>query len=56
MKHKYGIYFIQELIRDAKYPQIKLILELISHNFVEISESNLGTHTFQTLLDKINAF
>ena len=56
MKHKFGNYFIQEIIRDAKYPQIKMILELISHNFVEISESNSGTHTIQTLLDKVNAF
>ena len=56
MKHKFGNYFIQEIIRDTKYPQIKLILELISHNFVEISESNSGTHTIQTLLDKVNAF
>ena len=56
MKHKFGNYFIQEIIRDAKYPQIKMILELISHNFVEISESNSGTHTIQTLLDKVNVF
>ena len=56
MKHKFGNYFIQEIIRDANYPQIKLILELISNNFVEISESNSGTHTIQTLLEKVNAF
>ena len=56
MKHKFGNYFIQEIIRDANYPQIKLILELIRNNFVEISESNSGTHTIQTLLEKVNAF
>ena len=56
MKHKFGNYFIQEIIKDAKYPQIKLILELISQNFVEISESNAGTHVLQTLLDKVCTF
>ena len=56
MKHKFGNYFIQEIIKDAKYPQIKLILELISQNFVEISESNSGTHVLQALLDKVNNF
>ena len=56
MKHKFGNYFIQEIIKDAKYPQIKLILELISKNFVEISESNAGTHVLQTLLDKVCNF
>ena len=54
MKHKFGNYFIQEIIKDANYPQIKLILELISPNFVEISKSNSGTHVLQTLLDKVN--
>ena len=47
MKHKFGNYFIQEIIKDAKYPQIKLILELISNTFVDISESNSGTHVLQ---------
>ena len=56
MKHKFGNYFIQEIIKDAKYPQIKLILDLISQNFVEISESNSGTHVLQALLDKVNNF
>ena len=56
MKHKFGNYFMQEIIKDAKYPQIKLILELILNNFVEISESNSGTHVLQTLLDKVNTF
>ena len=56
MKHKFGNYFIQEIIKDAKYPQIKLILELISQNFVEISETNSGTHVLQALLDKVNNF
>jgi len=54
MKHKFGNYFIQEIIKDANYPQIKLILELISPNFVEISKCNSGTHVLQTLLDKVN--
>ena len=35
MKHKFGNYFVQKIIRDAQYPQIKLILELISNNFVK---------------------
>ena len=56
MKHKFGNYFIQEILKDAKYPQIKLILELISQNFVEISETNSGTHVLQALLDKVNNF
>ena len=56
MKHKFGNYFIQEIIKEAKYPQIKLILELISQNFVEISESNSGTHVLQALLDKVISF
>ena len=56
MKHKFGNYFMQEIIKDAKYPQIKLILELISQNFVEISETNSGTHVLQTLLNKVNNF
>ena len=56
MKNKFGNYFIQEIIKDANYPEIKLILELISQNFVEISESNSGTHVLQTLLDKVNNF
>ena len=56
MKHKFGNYFIQEIIKDAKYPLIKIILELISQNFVEIAESNSGTHVLQTLLDKVNNF
>ena len=56
MKHKFGNYFIQGILKDAKYPQIKLILELISQTFVEISESSSGTHVLQTLLDKVNTF
>lgn len=56
MKHKFGNYFIQEIIRDAKNPQVKLILDLISQTFVEISESNSGTHVLQALLDKVNNF
>ena len=56
MKHKFGNYFIQEIIKDAKYPQIKLMLDLISQSFVEISESNSGTHVLQALLDKVNNF
>ena len=56
MKHKFGNYFIQEIIKDANYPQIKLILELISQNFVEISEINSGTHVLQALLTKVNNF
>ena len=56
MKHKFGNYFIQEIIKNAKYPQIKTILDLISQNFVEISESNSGTHVIQTLLNKVNNF
>jgi hypothetical protein len=56
MKHKFGNYFIQEIIKEANYPQMKLILELISQNFVEISKSNSGTHVLQTLLDKVNSF
>ena len=56
MKHKYGNYFIQEIIKEAKFPEIKLILELISQTFVEISENNSGTHVLQALLDKVNNF
>ena len=56
MKHKFGNYFIQEIIKDIKYPQIKLLLDLISSTFVEIAESNCGTHVLQTLLDKVNTF
>ena len=56
MKHKFGNYFIQEIIKDLKYPQMKLLLDLISSTFVEIAESNCGTHVLQALLDKINTF
>jgi hypothetical protein len=56
MKHKFGNYFIQEIIKDIKYPQIKLLLDLISNTFVEIAESNCGTHVLQTLLDTVNTF
>ena len=56
MKHKFGNYFIQEIIKDIKYPQIKLLLDLISNTFVEIAESNCGTHVLQTLLDIVNTF
>ena len=56
MKHKFGNYFIQEIIKDIKYPQIKLLLDLISSTFVEIAESNCGTHVLQTLLDIVNTF
>ena len=40
MKNKFGNYFMQEIIKDAKFPEIKVILELISQKFVEISESH----------------
>lgn len=56
MKHKFGNYFIQDIIKDIKYPQIKLLLDLISNTFVEIAESNCGTHVLQTLLDTVNTF
>ena len=56
MKHKFGNYFIQEIIKEANYRQIKLCLELISLNFVEISKNNSGTHVLQALLDKVNSF
>ena len=56
MKHKFGNYFIQEIIKDVKYPQIKLLLDLISSTFVEIAESNCGTHVLQALLDTVNTF
>ena len=56
MKHKFGNYFIQEIIKEANYRQIKLSLELISLNFVEISKNNSGTHVLQALLDKVNSF
>ena len=56
MKHKFGNYFIQEIIKEIKYPQIKLLLDLISSTFVEIAESNCGTHVLQTLLDNVNTF
>jgi len=56
MKHKFGNYFIQEIIKDLKYPQMKLLLDLISSTFVEIAESNCGTHVLQALLDKVNTF
>lgn len=54
MKNKFGNYFIQYMINLANYDQIKLILTLISDNFVEISENISGTYVIQTLLGKIN--
>ena len=54
MKNIFGNYFIQGIIKNANYSQIKLILILISDNFVEISENNSGTYAIQKLLGKIN--
>ena len=56
MKNKFGNYFIQDIIRKANYDQIKLILILISVNFIEISQNIPGTYVIQRLLDKINKF
>ena len=54
MKNKFGNYFIQELIKIANYEQVKCILNLISTNFVDISESITGTYVIQKLLGKID--
>jgi len=54
MKNKFGNYFIQELIKNANYEQVKFILNLISSNFVDISESISGTYVIQKLLEKID--
>ena len=54
MKNKFGNYFIQELIKNANYEQVKFILNLISSNFVDISESISGTYAIQKLLEKID--
>ena len=56
MKHKLGNYFIQEIIKCSNYPQLKLILEFISDDFVDISESHSGTHVIQILLAKIYTY
>ena len=56
MKNKFGNYFMQEIIRKADYEQVKMILFLISDNFIEISENISGTYVIQRLLDKINNF
>ena len=55
MKNKFGNYFIQEIIRNASYDQIKMILFLISDNFIEISENISGTYVIQRLIDKISS-
>ena len=47
MKNKFGNYFIQELLKIANYEQVKFILNLISSNFVDISESISGTYVIQ---------
>ena len=54
MKNKIGNYFIQDLIKDSNYEQVKFILILISSNFVEISENISGTYVIQKLLDKVD--
>jgi pumilio RNA-binding family len=54
MKNKFGNYFIQGIIKKANYEQIKLILSLISDNFIEISKNISGTYVIQKLLNKIN--
>ena len=56
MKNKFGNYFIQGIIRKANYEQVKFILNLISDNFIEISENISGTYVIQRLLDRINTF
>ena len=56
MKNIFGNYFIQGIIQKANYSQIKLILSLISDNFVEISENNCGTYVIQKLLGKVDNF
>ena len=56
MKNIFGNYFIQSIIKKANYYQIKLILILISDNFVEIAENNSGTYVIQKLLGKVNSF
>ena len=56
MKNKFGNYFIQGLIKDSNYEQIKFILILISSNLVEISENISGTYVIQKLLEKIDNF
>ena len=54
MKNKFGNYFIQGIITKANCAQIKLIISLISDNFIEISENISGTYVIQRLLEKIN--
>ena len=54
MKNKIGNYFIQGIIEKANYEQIKFILNLISDNFIEITENISGTYAIQRLLDRIN--
>ena len=56
MKNKFGNYFIQGLIKDSNYEQIKFIFILISSNLVEISENISGTYVIQKLLEKIDNF
>ena len=56
MKNKFGNYFIQGLIKDSNYEQIKFIFILISSDLVEISENISGTYVIQKLLEKIDNF
>ena len=56
MKNKFGNYFIQGLIKDSNYEQIKFILILISGNLVEISENISGTYVIQKILEKMDNY
>jgi len=47
----YGNYFSQKLIKIATDEQRELIIENIKDNFIEICESNGGTHAIQTIIE-----
>ena len=50
----YGNYFSQKLIKISTVEQRELIIENIKENFIEICESNGGTHVIQTLIENIS--
>ena len=51
----YGNYFSQKLIKISTVEQRELIIENIKDNFIEICESNGGTHVIQTIIENISS-